>query len=276
MAALLYASSGVLVRVLGHMWGDKAQVAIRFLLVSIMLVIHRLVRSNKPQFNRQQVANSLFLGIAFSGVVLFFTASIQKTSIANAMFTFYAGTMISSFIFGSLFFKETVTKRKIIAILMALAGLAMYSGAIYAGTIGVILGVLAGISDGFGNIFRKKLKGADHLEVLRIQFIVGTIFCSMVMLASGEKIIKHASLSVSLATILFSVVILIAALLVLYGFQHFDINIGTVILSSEIVSAALLAYIFYGEVPAINETIGGLFILAAAIASVPGKASEPD
>lgn len=258
------------------MWGDKAQVAIRFLLVSIMLVIHRLVRSNKPQFNRQQVANSLFLGIAFSGVVLFFTASIQKTSIANAMFTFYAGTMISSFIFGSLFFKETVTKRKIIAILMALAGLAMYSGAIYAGTIGVILGVLAGISDGFGNIFRKKLKGADHLEVLRIQFIVGTIFCSMVMLASGEKIIKHASLSVSLATILFSVVILIAALLVLYGFQHFDINIGTVILSSEIVSAALLAYIFYGEVPAINETIGGLFILAAAIASVPGKASEPD
>jgi drug/metabolite transporter (DMT)-like permease len=55
--------------------------------------------------------------------------------------------------------------------------------------------------------------------------------------------------------------------LLLFGFKHVDVNIGTVILSTEIIFALILGFVFYDEVPVAHEIIGGMFIFAASILS---------
>lgn len=249
------------------MWGDKAQVAVRFALVCIMLFAYGLIKKQSIKLSTNSKLYAVGLGIAFASVVLCFTASIQKTTIANAMFTFYAATMISSFLFGTILFKETVNKKKLAAIALALGGLSVYSDSLIAGSIGILLGVSAGISDGFANVFRKKLSGTDSIAVLKIQFLVGVIFNFALLLITKEQIIRTASFVGALNTIIFSIVILAAGFLVLYGFQNFDVNVGAVIMSSEIVVAVILAFIFYQEVPSAHELTGGLLILFASILS---------
>lgn len=55
--------------------------------------------------------------------------------------------------------------------------------------------------------------------------------------------------------------------LLLYGFQHFDVNVGTVILATELFFASLFGWVFFREVAAPNELIGGAVIFLASILS---------
>jgi len=55
--------------------------------------------------------------------------------------------------------------------------------------------------------------------------------------------------------------------LLLYGFQHFDVNVGTVILATELFFASLIGLIFFREIPSTHEIIGGCFIFVASILS---------
>src|SRR4051812_12817694 len=121
-AAFTYAFTGVLVREVSSMWGDKAQVAARYILVSLFLVAYGLFRKAKDKIPQNKLAYAVFLGISFALVVLFFTFSIQKTTLANTLFTFYATDMLVSFLLGTALLKEKVSKVKILAIIFTLAG----------------------------------------------------------------------------------------------------------------------------------------------------------
>jgi len=53
--------------------------------------------------------------------------------------------------------------------------------------------------------------------------------------------------------------------LLLFGFQHFDVNVGTVILATELFFATIFAFLLYHETPVPNEVVGGCLIFAASI-----------
>lgn len=266
-AALLYSFSAVMIRELGTMWGDKSQVAARFAPVFVFLVLYGIVSKNKGTIPRSKLKYAIGLSVGFSVVVLFFTASIQNTSIANTLFTFFATNMIASFIFGTLLLKEKVTISKIIAIGFALAGLSLYAKSFIDLNEGIIYAVIAGIADGASNVFRKQLAGVNNTAAVRLQYGIGTVITAAVALLSGEQIIRQVSPEAIFFTIIFAIGMVTAANLILYGYQHFDVNIGTVIMSSEIVFGTLLGWIFYKEVPALHEAIGGFLIMTGAVIS---------
>ncbi len=70
-----------------------------------------------------------------------------------------------------------------------------------------------------------------------------------------------------IAVIAFAVLQLILNHLLLFGFQHFDVNIGTVILSLELFFAAILGFLIFGEALTANEFLGGIAIFIASIVS---------
>ena len=88
------------------------------------------------------------LGFAFCGILLLFTISVNNTKIANSVFLLYSGSIISSLLIGTFVLKEKLTSIKIIAIILSLVGLAMYSNAITSLSVGVITAVLAGLIEG--------------------------------------------------------------------------------------------------------------------------------
>jgi drug/metabolite transporter (DMT)-like permease len=264
-SAFAYAFTPVLVREVAPMWGDKAQVAARWSLVFIILIVYGLFRNTKAKIPRSKLLYAISLGATFALTVLFFTFAVQKTTIANSLFTFYAANMIVSFLLGTLILKEAVSRSKILAIVLALAGLGLYSGELLVGSVGVIFAVIAGINEGASNVFRKKLSGVDRSALLRLQFGVGSVFTILVTLMSRDEIIRTASFRGTLLTVIFALILILAGNLLLYGYQHFDVNIGTVITASELVFGAILGLLLFHEVPAPHELLGGTLIFAGSI-----------
>ena len=95
----------------------------------------------------------------------------------------------------------------------------------------------------------------------------------LTLIFSPGDIIRSISIEGTAATILFSLILIVATRLVLYGFQHSDINIASVILSSQLAFGAILGFIVYQEVLSTQEIISGLLILCAA--TIGGIAQKP-
>ena len=120
-AAFLFAVTNVLVREMAHMWGDQAQVAVRFALVWLLLFIFAKFNKKKTSIPRSKIQYAVLYSLFAATAILFFTLSVQATTIANTLFTSNATELFVAFLLGTLLLKERLTIRKIIAIVLALA-----------------------------------------------------------------------------------------------------------------------------------------------------------
>ncbi len=274
-AAFLFALTNVLVREMADMWGDQAQVAARFALVWLILIAcTRLKKSTKTRIPRSKRMTAIAYSIVAAISILFFTLSVQATTIANTLFTSNAAELFVAFLLGSILLREKVTARKLVAIGLAVVGLVLYSDSILVGSTGIIFGLLGGATTALCNLFAKKLKGVDLGAIMRLQFGLGAVFMIVLTLIfSPNDIIRIVSIEGVIATILFALLLIVATRLVLYGFQHSDINIASVILSSQLAFGALLGFLVYQETLAPHEIISGLLILCAAI--IGGVTQKP-
>jgi drug/metabolite transporter (DMT)-like permease len=277
-AAFLFAFTNVLVRDMAQMWGNQAQVAARFALVWIILVAFAQFRRKKTSIPSSSMFHAVLYSVFAATAILFFTLSVQATTIANTLFTSNATELFVAFLLGTILLREKLTARKIIAIVLALVGLTLYSHSILVGSAGIIFGLLGGATTAACNLLAKKLKGVDLGAIMRMQFGIGTLF--MIVLTcifSPHDIIRTVSVEGFVATVLFALILIAATRLVLYGFQHSDINIASVVLSSQLAFGALLGFIVYHEVLATHEIWSGLLILCAAvIGGIAGKPTTKD
>lgn len=265
-AAFLFALTNVLVREMATMWGDQAQVAARFALVWIILIGFAHFKGTKTHIPRSKKLSAILYSLFAASAILFFTLSVQMTTIANTLFTSNATELFVAFLLGTILLKEKLNTRKFIAIGLAVAGLAFYSDSILVGSAGIVFGMLGGATTALCNLLAKKLKGVDLSVIMRMQFGLGTLFMvALTLLFSPNDIIRIVSIEAIIATILFALILIAATRLVLYGFQHSDINIASVILSSQLAFGALLGFLVYQELLATHEMISGLLILGAAI-----------
>ena len=127
--------------------------------------------------------------------------------------------------------------------------------------------VLSGVLDGVSNSIRKTLGGIDRNSILLYQYAFGAVFTLLVLAVAPQDSIRTVSFLPILAGLAFAALLVGLGNLLLYGFQHFDVNVGTVILATELFFASLLGWVFFHEVPASNEIIGGLVIFLASILS---------
>lgn len=266
-AAFFYASFSILIREMAKMFGNNSQVVFRFGLAFLLLSLYGALSHKSNKLPKEARIKAALLGIAFAGVLLLFTISVNRTKIANSIFLLYGGSIISSFVIGTFVLKEKVTIVKVTAIVLSLCGLLMYSSSLLVLSVGVVSGLMAGLADGAANAIRKTLKGYNRNSVLRYQFAIGTLFSLMIVGLSGETVIKQLSLLPLIAGVLFACMQIGLGNLLLYGFQHFDVNVGTVILATELVLGALIGFVFYGEVLATREIYGGIIIFLASVIS---------
>lgn len=180
---------------------------------------------------------------------------------------FFAGSIVFSFLLGSWFLHETVTIQKVVAIALAVAGIAMYSHAILSVNEGVIAGLLGGLFDAIATVARKKIVHEDRSAMLAYQYTSGVAAMTIIMLLAGGPFVHHLTPISFGLTVLYGVVLFVVGYLFMSGFRRVDANIGTVLVSLEILFGPLLAWLVLGEVPARHELVGGLLIALAAIIS---------
>jgi drug/metabolite transporter (DMT)-like permease len=266
-ASAIYGSFGLLIRVLSDMLGNYSQVAARMGIAFVLLLAASLIFGKIQRLTNTQILKSVLLGIISTGIVVFFTISVTETKIATSVFLLYVASMVSSLLLGTVFYKENINVQKIVALVLAFGGLWIFSGAFIALTLGAVMALLSGLCEGLGNIVRKSLKGVDRTNILLYQFFTTTVCASLIMFSLPEPIVKEVSFWPIVAVIVFGILQLALNNLLLYGFQHFDVNIGTVILTLELLFAALIGFFFFGEMLSVAEIIGGVLIFVASIVS---------
>lgn len=266
-AAFIYSTFGILIRQMSVMFGDSAQTAARFAVAFVAILVLNFVRKQSVVLKKESLVRACLLGITFGFVVLLFTVSVNNTKIANSVFLLYAGSMISSFFIGTIFLKEKLTPIKIVALAIAFLGLYMYSNALLVMSVGIVTGLASGIFDGVSNALRKTLKGVNRNSILTYQFLFSSLIAGLALLVSGEVILKEVALLSVIAMIIFAFLQIGLGNLLLYGFQHFDVNVGTVILATELFFATIISFILFQEVPTSREMIGGILIFVASILS---------
>ncbi len=267
-SAIIYATFSLLIRESSVMFSNSAQVAIRFAVAALLVCLFRLIWKRTLGLPKRHLLLVLALGAIFAGVVILFTISVNETKIANSVFLLYAGSIVASLVFGTVVLKEKLTIGKVVAIVIAICGLAMYGNNLLAFSIGVIAGFTSGLFDGVGNGIRKMLKGVDRSLVILYSYAVGAIVAVIVALMSGEQWISQVHPGSIIAMLVFVGLMIGISNLLLYGFQHFDVNVGTVILSCELVFATILGYVFFRESPTPQEVLGGVLIFIASILAV--------
>ena len=264
-AAFVIGTFGIFTRFVSPMLGTVTQTTLRFGLAAIIIaLIHTLYRRGSFRLRRKDVPYVTLLGFGSFGLGILFTIAMNNTKIATGLSVLFASSVITALIIGTVFFKEKITPTKVIAICITFVGLAMYAHSFAILNIGALAALAAGICDGTCNGLRKRLKTANRSAVVMYQYLIGGLFTVPVIFLISEQTVKAVSVEAIIALLGYVLVSVGLGNLLLYGFARFDVNIGAVILASQIFFAMLLGMLFLHEFPTSYELAGALMIFIAA------------
>jgi drug/metabolite transporter (DMT)-like permease len=268
LAALIFGSMSIFVRYLGHDFTVYQQIGFRNILglgIAILLIL-----SLKRKVDLKKIPKKyLFLyALAFPLSVVFYTLAIYQTKVITTIFGLYAGSLLFSLGIGILLFKEKVTVIKALSLLLVFIGLLIYVYPFSLSQLNLGFGfaLLAGIADAVANSFRKYLSGkTDRLVLASIPMVGGILVAFAFLTASHQLFIPSISPLSWLIGIIFGGLVLSISYLTLVGFQNFDLNLGTIILSSELFFGPMFAFLIFRESPSFFEISGGVLIMAAIV-----------
>lgn len=206
-----------------------------------------------------------------------YNQAVQVTSLAIAgtlLYTAPTFVMLMSLVF----FRETMTRAKVLALVLAFAGCALVSG-IARGHLALtpralLLGLGSGLSYALYSIFSRFAldRGYDSWTITFYSFAVCVLGCSL--FSHPGQIVAAASEPALLAPMLLLGLITGFAAFLLYtgGLRHLEAGRASVIASFELVFGALVGLIAYGERIGADALAGIILILlAVAILSIRGK-----
>lgn len=277
-AGFLFGFFGILVRLLSGELTNYQQILFRSVIGFILAVLIIIILKRKISFKSISLINLLSFAISLPLSIIFYTLAVLKTKIMLAVATLYLGSILFSLISGIIFFKEKITIKKILAIMTSI--LALYYFTIPFSltniNIGLVFGVLSGFADALSNSFKKHLGGkADRFLLIAIQ-MTGTIIVSLIlMLYTKTLTFPQISPFILMIGLVFGFGLLLNNYLMLVGFGNFDLNLGTIVMSSELLFASIFGYLIYKEIPTTNELIGGgLIALSVIIAHLNFKKNK--
>jgi len=267
-AGFLFGIFGIFVRLLNSEMTNFQQIFFRsvvgFILASGIIILFK----KKVSIKNISLVNLLLFAISLPLTIVFYTLSILKTKIIVSVAALFLGSILLSLVAGILFFKEKLTVKKGLAIISSILALYFFTAPFSFKNIniGLVFGILSGFMDTLSNTFKKHLGDkVDRFLLVSIQ-MMGTIIISLVlMLYTKTLFIPQISPFILLVGLLFGFFLMLNNYLMLVGFHNFDLNLGTIILSSELLFAFIFGYLFYKEMPTSNELIGGGLITFSII-----------
>ncbi len=273
--AFVVSTFGIWARFVSPMFSAASQTAARCLLAAGLMAglvfIGRKKGIKLRGYTKSQYLKIVLLGLLTCGLALLFTFSVTSTKVGNTFSLIYAGSIVTSFLVGVFLLREKTSALKIGAVLVALAGLAMYGSDLMGLSIGIVAGFGAGVCDGLSNVVRKQLRDVDRGLVVTYQYAIAGICTLPLLFIGGGAAIKAVSLGAIIAMVLYAIASIAFGRLLLRGFSHFDVNVGGVILAMQIFFGMLLGFILFREIPSPSEAVGSVLIFLAVIVAMSSE-----
>ena len=268
-AAFILGTFGIWIRELDNAFSNTGQVIARSLMALLIISTIVIFKRKTISFKIERKNYKYLLGfcIVFPFSLICFTASATQIKVTNSLFMLYVGSLIASYLWGKLAFKESLNANKVVSITLLLLGLYAFVYPFDVGKLsgGIFLGLAAGALEGSAHAFRKFLKGVQREIIVFFQSLSSVVIAIILALYGGESLVKGITPSTLLVVVLFGALLVAIGYMLAYGFSHYDINVGSIILATELFFALVVSAIFLQELPTTYEIIGGLLIFTGAI-----------
>lgn len=278
LAAILYGVNDILIKVIGTQATAYQQLAFRSAVGAIIILA--VILLTRPSWDTKQTSKTSLLIYAFSFPASFilFTLAILNGTIVSVVFAFYAGAFLFSFFVGALFFKETITTQKTIGLFLVLLGLFCFTYPFEPQDIslGFLLGLLASSVMVLTNSLSKHLAENVHYEILSLlQMTAGAVVGSLAIMALDQTFLPKMTAPIAVTVIVSGGLLAAVIFLAAYGFKHFDLHLGTIVVSLELFFAPLFALLVFQENITNYQLLGGILLAAAiALSNISFKATK--
>lgn len=266
--AAILGTFGVLIRQLATTFSDTGQVFVRSIFAT--LIIFSIVffrRINLLKIGRKNLKYIVLFSLVFPLSVLCFTISANLIKVSNSLFMLYVGSLTSTAVFGKVFFNEKFGIKHIYALILVFAGLTffVYPFNFETFNLGIMLGISSGVLEGASHTLRRLMKDMKREIVVFYQSLSGVIVAAVLLLFSNEVFIREFHINSILVAFLFGFLLVVIGYLLVYGFGNFDVNLGTIILATELFFALVINGLVLKEIPTANEIFGGILIFSGTV-----------
>lgn len=213
----------------------------------------------------------MFLGTGILSIamfnVLYFTATTMVTLSMAAVLLYTAPCFVM--VMSVIFFKERITRRKVLALIAAFCGCALTAGVL--GGLGSVnaLGIAVGVGSGFGyalySIFGKvALKRYHPFTITFYTFLVAAV--ALLPFSDVTEIASAASSGSATMMLALGVLItLVPYFLYTYGLNRMDAGKAAVIAFVEPMVATVVGFVLFGEELGMAELLGIALILMSVV-----------
>jgi len=272
IAAVSFGSFGIWIRLLNKEISIYQQIVLRngFAFIFAFLIVLLTRQYKNIEWKKMKKINLFFYTLLVPLSVIAFNVSIINTKIVLTTFSFYIGTILTGWIVGQLIYKEKLNIEKWLSLIFVIIGLGLFVYPFTKDTIniGFIAGIISGVLDGLANGFRKDLAGKASKFILVLLTTIGGVFVSGLMMGYfHQSIFSMSTMSMNgwILGAFFGSLLVGVNYLLLVGFQNFDLSLGSVVLSLELLFALIFGIIVFKEFPTGTELLGGIFIITANI-----------
>lgn len=272
-AGILWGTSGIFVKFLEPYGYTSLQLtALRGVISFLFFLVYALV-CDRSAFSVRPSQLVFFVGIGLSlfGTAGFYFMSLQATSISTAVVLMYTAPIYVT-LFSSLFLGERFSRSKIISLVMMLCGCFLVSGIVGGlkfDTVGVIYGIISGISFASYNILTKICMQRSYSPISTNLY--GSAFMSLIALCCSKplEIITHTAqkplLLIPSVLALGVVTFVLPYLFYSLGMKSLPAGTTSALSTIEPLSACLFGIILFREKPTYFSLAGMILILLAVI-----------
>ncbi len=239
----------------------------RMALASVILVIPALPKLIKiiPRLTKQQLVLLLFSGLALGLHFATWITSLFYTTISNSVIL-VATQPVFLMIMETILLKETIARKSIFGILIALAGMIIITGGDISlepeHLLGDMLALAGAVFAGIYLLIGRKLRAdIDNLEYISIVYSIAAILLLAISLFYNENITDYPT-----KTWIFFLLLALVPTVVGHSLYNWLLKyipayrVATVILG-EPIGATILAIFFFDQIPGWFTIIGGTLIL---------------
>jgi len=272
LAASMWGTIGLSVRILTRYHFSPIQIVVVRLLVADVFLGVYLLCTDKSKFKIECKDIKWFLGIGLMSMLFFNTCycmAIQVTSLSVAAVLLYTSPIFVMLISIPVF-REKITKRKLLAIVLSVSGCALVSGVFSSNLAripqkGIAFGICAAVGYALYSIFaRILLKKYHSLTILFYTFLIAGIGGALIGDFMGICNIIRKTPTAMIAVIL-SALICSVFPYIFYtkALLHIEASRASVIASVEPVVATIIGTLVFAEKITISSVTGIICVLAA-------------
>jgi drug/metabolite transporter (DMT)-like permease len=277
VAALLWSSSGLFIKISGRLELNAFQISFfRSLIAAITIISISTFQKKKIKFEFDVI--SIFCAISYSGILIFFVIANTLTTAANTIFLQFTAPIYLLFL-EPFFLKTKFQMKNLITVVVCILGMALFfMGRLETGNLyGNMFGILSGISFALFSLFLKWKKQIHKTENTLSQIAMGNILVAIICfpIIIGKLIISP----VGFVILSFLGIFQIGISYVIYneGIKYVSATESLIIAMLEAVFNPFWVYIGIGESPSNYALLGGAVILIGIVAHnfiIKGKPEE--